>query len=51
MSTLIAWDLFENGEQPVGVRDGVQTKLGGTADHREAVEAFLAERSPVFPGR
>jgi 2-(1,2-epoxy-1,2-dihydrophenyl)acetyl-CoA isomerase len=28
----------------------LQTELGGTADHREAVEAFLAKRPPVFSG-
>jgi 2-(1,2-epoxy-1,2-dihydrophenyl)acetyl-CoA isomerase len=28
----------------------LQTELGGTADHREAVEAFLAKRPPVFTG-
>ncbi len=28
-----------------------QTRLGVTTDHREAVEAFLAKRRPVFEGR
>ncbi|SDY18199.1 Enoyl-CoA hydratase [Modestobacter sp. DSM 44400] len=28
----------------------LQTALGGTADHREAVEAFLAKRAPEFTG-
>ncbi|MGY1811178.1 enoyl-CoA hydratase-related protein [Blastococcus sp. SYSU D00820] len=28
----------------------LQTPLGQTADHREAVEAFLAKRPPVFTG-
>jgi 2-(1,2-epoxy-1,2-dihydrophenyl)acetyl-CoA isomerase len=29
----------------------LQTRLGGSADHREAVEAFLAKRPPEFTGR
>ena len=29
----------------------LQSELGRTADHREAVEAFLAKRSPGFTGR
>jgi 2-(1,2-epoxy-1,2-dihydrophenyl)acetyl-CoA isomerase len=28
----------------------LQTELGGTADHREAVEAFLAKRPAAFTG-
>lgn len=30
---------------------GLQSELGRTADHREAVQAFLAKRPPVFAGR
>jgi 2-(1,2-epoxy-1,2-dihydrophenyl)acetyl-CoA isomerase len=30
---------------------GLQVRLGRTADHAEAVEAFLAKRSPRFSGR
>jgi 2-(1,2-epoxy-1,2-dihydrophenyl)acetyl-CoA isomerase len=29
----------------------LQAQLGQTADHREAVEAFLAKRTPAFTGR
>jgi 2-(1,2-epoxy-1,2-dihydrophenyl)acetyl-CoA isomerase len=28
-----------------------QVRLGATQDHRDAVEAFLAKRKPVFHGR
>jgi 2-(1,2-epoxy-1,2-dihydrophenyl)acetyl-CoA isomerase len=29
----------------------LQVRLGQTADHSEAVEAFLAKRAPRFTGR
>jgi enoyl-CoA hydratase/carnithine racemase len=29
----------------------MQTKCGATADHREAVDAFLAKRPPNFLGK
>ena len=31
--------------------DAMQTKCGATADHREAVDAFLAKRAPNFLGK
>jgi 2-(1,2-epoxy-1,2-dihydrophenyl)acetyl-CoA isomerase len=31
--------------------DAMQTRCGATADHREAVEAFLAKRPPDFAGK
>ncbi len=31
--------------------DAMQTKCGATADHREAVDAFLAKRAPDFLGK
>jgi len=31
--------------------DAMQTRCGQTADHREAVDAFLAKRKPNFTGR
>ncbi len=31
--------------------DAMQTHLGGTADHREGVDAFLAKRPPNFAGK
>lgn len=31
--------------------DAMQTRCGATADHREAVDAFLAKRAPKFTGR
>lgn len=38
-------------EQTLALEASLQTGLGATADHREAVEAFLAKRPPVFTGR
>jgi 2-(1,2-epoxy-1,2-dihydrophenyl)acetyl-CoA isomerase len=38
-------------EETLGREAVLQIELGQTADHAEAVEAFLAERSPRFTGR
>jgi 2-(1,2-epoxy-1,2-dihydrophenyl)acetyl-CoA isomerase len=38
-------------EDTLALEARLQTGLGGTADHREAVEAFLAKRPPEFTGR
>ena len=38
-------------EDALAAEDAAQTVLGGTADHREAVEAFVAKRTPNFQGR
>ncbi|WP_236795799.1 enoyl-CoA hydratase-related protein [Amycolatopsis sp. GM8] len=38
-------------EDALLVEDAAQTVLGATADHREAVEAFVAKRKPVFQGK
>jgi 2-(1,2-epoxy-1,2-dihydrophenyl)acetyl-CoA isomerase len=31
--------------------DELQTRAGGTEDHRNAVQSFLAKQPPVFTGR
>jgi 2-(1,2-epoxy-1,2-dihydrophenyl)acetyl-CoA isomerase len=38
-------------EDTLALEGRLQTRLGQTADHREAVEAFLAKRTPDFTGR
>ena len=38
-------------EDALAAEDAAQTALGSTADHREAVEAFVAKRKPKFQGR
>jgi 2-(1,2-epoxy-1,2-dihydrophenyl)acetyl-CoA isomerase len=38
-------------EDTLALEARLQTELGGTADHREAVEAFLAKRPAEFTGR
>jgi 2-(1,2-epoxy-1,2-dihydrophenyl)acetyl-CoA isomerase len=38
-------------EDTLAVEARLQTQLGATADHREAVEAFLAKRPAAFTGR
>lgn len=40
-----------NLEDALLAEDAAQTELGATADHREAVEAFVAKRKPVFHGK
>ena len=38
-------------EETLEFEDAMQTRCGGTADHREAVDAFLAKRPAKFTGR
>ncbi|HVW44464.1 MAG TPA: enoyl-CoA hydratase-related protein [Amycolatopsis sp.] len=38
-------------EETLAAEDAAQTALGATADHREAVEAFVAKRKPSFQGK
>jgi 2-(1,2-epoxy-1,2-dihydrophenyl)acetyl-CoA isomerase len=38
-------------EDALALEDQVQTRLGSTADHREAVDAFVSKRRPTFTGR
>ena len=37
--------------ETLAFEDAMQTKCGATADHREAVDAFLAKRPPNFLGK
>nr|WP_024877652.1 enoyl-CoA hydratase-related protein [Saccharomonospora piscinae] len=37
--------------EALAAEDAAQTELGATADHREAVEAFVEKRRPRFTGR
>jgi 2-(1,2-epoxy-1,2-dihydrophenyl)acetyl-CoA isomerase len=38
-------------EDALSAEDAAQTYLGSTADHHEAVEAFVAKRAPEFQGK
>ncbi|MBN9745009.1 MULTISPECIES: enoyl-CoA hydratase-related protein [Amycolatopsis] len=38
-------------EEALAAEDAAQTELGGTADHAEAVEAFVGKRRPNFQGK
>ena len=40
-----------NLEQALAAEDVAQSQLGATSDHREAVDAFVAKRTPTFTGR
>ncbi len=37
-------------ERALATEDAGQAVLGGTADHREAVDAFVTKRTPTFTG-
>lgn len=37
-------------DEALAAEDAAQTALGATADHKEAVEAFVAKRTPNFTG-
>ncbi|MBB3052821.1 2-(1,2-epoxy-1,2-dihydrophenyl)acetyl-CoA isomerase [Prauserella isguenensis] len=37
--------------EALAAEDAAQTELGGTADHAEAVDAFVNKRKPVFTGK
>lgn len=51
VKTVLATAATDSLEDTLAREARLQTELGRTADHREAVEAFLAERSPMFTGR
>lgn len=38
-------------DEALDFENGVQTRLGATADHREAVDAFVNKRAPKFTGK
>ncbi|SFD58236.1 2-(1,2-epoxy-1,2-dihydrophenyl)acetyl-CoA isomerase [Actinopolyspora alba] len=41
----------EGLDEALAVEAGAQNQCGGTRDHREAVDAFVAKRSPEFTGQ
>jgi 2-(1,2-epoxy-1,2-dihydrophenyl)acetyl-CoA isomerase len=51
MKTVLATAATDSLEDTLALEARLQTELGATADHREAVEAFLAKRAPEFTGR
>jgi 2-(1,2-epoxy-1,2-dihydrophenyl)acetyl-CoA isomerase len=51
IKTVLATAATDSLEDTLALEARLQTSLGGTADHREAVEAFLAKRPPEFTGR
>lgn len=51
MKTVLATAATDSLEDTLALEARLQTELGSTADHREAVEAFLAKRAPEFTGR
>jgi 2-(1,2-epoxy-1,2-dihydrophenyl)acetyl-CoA isomerase len=51
MKTVLATAATDSLEDTLALEARLQTELGTTADHREAVEAFLAKRAPEFTGR
>jgi 2-(1,2-epoxy-1,2-dihydrophenyl)acetyl-CoA isomerase len=51
IKTVLATAATDSLEDTLALEARLQTELGTTADHREAVEAFLAKRAPEFTGR
>ena len=51
MKTVLATAATDSLEDTLALEARLQTELGQTADHTEAVEAFLAKRAPEFTGR
>jgi len=51
VKTVLASAATDSLEDTLALEGRLQTRLGQTADHREAVEAFLAKRPPSFTGR
>ena len=50
MKTVLATAATDSLEDTLALEARLQTELGQTADHREAVEAFLEKRAPEFTG-
>jgi 2-(1,2-epoxy-1,2-dihydrophenyl)acetyl-CoA isomerase len=50
VKTVLATAATDSLEETLALEARLQTELGRTADHREAVEAFLAKRAPEFTG-
>ena len=51
VKTVLATAATDSLEDTLALEARLQTQLGQTADHLEAVEAFLAKRAPRFTGR
>ena len=51
VKTVLATAATDSLEDTLALEGRLQTELGQTADHSEAVEAFLAKRPPQFTGR
>ena len=50
IKTVLATAATDTLADTLALEARLQTELGATADHREAVEAFLAKRTPEFTG-
>jgi 2-(1,2-epoxy-1,2-dihydrophenyl)acetyl-CoA isomerase len=51
VKTVLATAATDSLEDTLALEARLQSELGQTADHREAVEAFLEKRPPQFTGR
>ena len=51
VKTVLTTAATDSLEETLALEARLQTELGQTADHREAVEAFLEKRAPRFTGR
>jgi 2-(1,2-epoxy-1,2-dihydrophenyl)acetyl-CoA isomerase len=50
IKTVLATAATDSLEDTLALEARLQTELGSTVDHREAVEAFLGKRAPSFTG-
>jgi 2-(1,2-epoxy-1,2-dihydrophenyl)acetyl-CoA isomerase len=51
VKTVLASAATDSLQETLAIEARLQASLGSTADHREAVEAFLAKRKPSFTGQ